>query len=151
MKKKFVIALIFVLLLIPSIPMIDASDTQIIENNDTNLKIKDDIEKSKMISNEQELSSSPENESSILIVSSGEGRGYFFPPRVGRKKFFCCAAIIIYTSLFSASRIQGKTHTGPHMFIFIGLARVWYKKHIVLRDDISLFGVGFARVVIDIF
>jgi len=35
--------------------MIDASDTQMIENNDTNLKIKDDIEKSKMISNEQKL------------------------------------------------------------------------------------------------
>ena len=137
--------------MIPSIPIIDASDNQMIENYDTNLKFKDNIEKNKMISNEQELTSDPEKESLPLIVSSGEGRGYFFPPRVGRKKFFCCAAIIIYTGLFSASRILGKSHTGPHMFIFIGIARVWYDKRIVLRDDIALFGVGFARVVIDIF
>lgn len=151
MKNKFVIVLIFVLLLVPSVPLIYASDTQIIEKNETDLKIEDNIEESKIISNEQELSSNPETESSPLIVSSGKGRGFFLPPRVGRKKFFCGAAIVIYTSLASASRILGKTHTGPHIFIFIGLARVWYKKHLILRDEISLFGLGFARVVIDIF
>lgn len=150
MKKKIVIALIFVLLLLPSIPILDASNNQIITDNEDDLKIKDNLEKNNIITIRQKSNSDSEDNNLSFIISSGAGRGYFIPPRLGRKKFFCCAAIIIYTSLFSVTTIKNETYAGPQVFIFLGIARVWYKKHPLLRDDISLFGLGFGKVLFSI-
>ena len=151
MKKKIVIVLIFVLLLLPSIPIMDASNNQIVTNNEDDLKIKDNLEKNIIITIRQKSNSDSEDKNLSFIVSSGAGRAYFIPPRLGRKKFFCCAAIVIYTSIFSATRIKNETYAGPQIFIFLGIARVWYKRHPILRDDISIFGMGFGKVLFSIF
>ncbi len=150
MKNKIIIVIIFVLLLIPSIPIMDATNNQIIKNNENNFKIKDNLDKNIIISSRQKSSSTLEEKNISYIISSGEGRGYFFPPRAGRKKFFCVAAIIVYTSLFSSTLIKGEHYDGPQVLIFIGFARVWYTKRVVLRDDISLIGIGFAKVFFDL-
>ena len=156
MKNKIAIILIFVLLTFPSIPLLDAANNQITNDIETSLKIMDNLEKNSIISSRQKSISEQTNLS--LIVSSGSGRGFFFPPRVGRKKFFCFVAIIIYTSLFSTTVIGDKineigneTYDGPQVLFFIGIGRVWYTKHIILRDDISLLGVGFGKVIFNIF
>lgn len=151
MKKKIAIVLIFVLLLLPSIPILDASNNQIITYNVDELKINENLEKNNIITSSQKSNLDSDDGNLSFIVSSGAGRAYFIPPRLGRKKFFCIAAIVIYTSVFSATRIKNETYAGPQVFIFLGIARVWYKKHPLLRDDISLFGLGFGKVLFSIF
>jgi len=147
LKNKIVFILIIVLFLLPSIPQIDAAKNQIIEYTESKLKIKDNLNKNAIISNKQKSTPFSKLPTLSLVVSAGEGRGYFFPPRPVIKRFFCQAAIIFYTNIFSLTLINNHYHRGVHILIFIGIARVWINDYFLIKDDIALMGTGIAIAI----
>ena len=147
MKNKIVIILTIVLFLFPSILQIDAANNQKTVDTESKLKIKDKINKNAKISNKQKSIFISKVPMLSLVVSAGEGHGYFFPPRLFIKKFFCSVAIIFYTNIFSLTLINNHFHRGIHMLIFIGIARVWINKYYFLSNDIALIGTGIAKAI----
>lgn len=142
-RKTLVFGIILLFVGIEIIPIMNAANNQMITKSDSYIKLKDNLEKNTNISSLHKSSNTLETNLSI-IISSGKGIGFFFPPILGREKFFCIAALIIYTRPLSGTTINNNYHSGLHVLIFIGIARVWYTKNI-LADDISLIGIGFAK------
>jgi hypothetical protein len=137
---------LIVLFLSHNIPQIDAANSKIISDNESKLKNNNNSYSNAIFSKNQKPISLPIIRLSP-VVSAGGGRGYFFPPRPVKKRFFCTVAIIFYSNIFSLTLINNRFHSGAHVLIFIGIARVWITNYFIIGDDIALIGVGFAKAI----